>query len=234
MKMQADRASGAWFQTILESFKVLHDMEAIDRMSVSVFSAPSDDEAKLATVFAKDDCQDVPQWFQDERNTLDSLFCLLTEVAADRAWNQMFFVTSVPQAFASIASSEHDAANTRLQYIKLMFQAVFKAEAVEKQPMKKLISRMLSEVGWNRMQLARELYLVANDCDWKVENGGDLRKLVERMFSSPPTTKFDLEDVFAHLVSVCRLSSLSNPMNKQLDEHYSVIFEAKVKLGLTP
>lgn len=73
----------------------------------------------------------------------------------------------------------------------------------------------LKEVAWNDSQLAREIYLVCQENDWELTPA--LLEYATSIFGGPCQTKFELEDVFAHLTSVEKLSTLASGSNKLLD-----------------
>ena len=70
-------------------------------------------------------------------------------------------------------------------------------------------------VTWNRLQIARELYLICERGNWDFQDE-ETRELAMALFAHPPNTKFDLEDCFAHLASTARLSTMATKFNKQL------------------
>ena len=55
--------------------------------------------------------------------------------------------------------------------------------------------------------------------NWQSGNS-EIEELTKAIFNNPYCTKYQLEDLFAHLSSVSKLSSLATPMGKHLDVNH--------------
>ena len=163
-------------------------------------------------------------WLEQEQELLDEYFNLLIELASARSWSQIMFSTHWPHSFASVFHPNPRTAQQLLNHQRQIFQAILQAENVvygragdNPLPLttKKIVKTMLDGVAFNQLQLVREMYLVCERAGWDV-NHADIKALAHRCFGAPFNTKYNLEDLFAHLSSVAKLSSLATPMNKPL------------------
>ena len=104
---------------------------------------------------------------------------------------------------------------------KRVFEAILTAEPiafgrekVAKDIQKQVVARM-EDICWNQLQLAREIFVECARADFQVDDK-NIQLLARRIFGNPYNTKYDLEDAFAHLTSIAKLSSLATPMSKPL------------------
>lgn len=215
MQWQAKRVHGAWFNVVLDSLGKIHSQEVLRRINITVSHAPSHLETNL-TCFEP---VDPPEWFSDEKERLNEAFLVASEIAADRSWNQMLFATCLPSTFAGILLDDALKAQRHLQFIHTVWDAVLKAEDMvlsADATKRSFMTDLLSDVAWNQMQICREIYVMGCQCQWQLTFGNDdiLRSLAMYMHGCPCKKKFDLEDAFAHLASVSKMTSLATPMNK--------------------
>lgn len=119
---------------------------------------------------------------------------------------------------------DHVAAQTHMTQHKKMWESVLAAEKFVQNPQNRAsnkavvraVQERLDDIAWNELQLGRELYLECMRSGWDVTNES-LRRATWTLFASPANTKYDLEDLFAHLSAVSKQSSKSTPMSKTLD-----------------
>ena len=182
--------------------------------NVSIDRAPDANEEYMTHLKTESPLAD---WFAEEQSKLESLWLLLTEIAADRCWNQIFFTIALPPMFAGIYHDDPRQSTRHLKKIRSIFDAILKAEVSTDQQIRKQLQLRLSEVSYHKMQLCRELYLLGESENWETRGPDSiLLKMCHHMFGAPVTTKFTLEDLFAHLTSVGKLSTLATSMNKIL------------------
>ena len=212
MQFQADRSTGAWYRTVLETLRLAHSPAALRKFGVTVAerSAAPPPDAEL------------PAWVMEDKKTLAEFWELLLELASARAWSQVQFTICQPCSFVSALHRDTALADRSLQEHRRVWEAVLKAEravAGHLPPRKKeALTALLHNLAWNRLQLAREVFLVGTEGGWSSRDA-QIREQAAVMAKGPTTTKFDLEDLFAHLVHVGRSSNSNTPMNKQLAHH---------------
>lgn len=205
LEWQGRRASGEWFQPIIQSISTLHDEESLKW---------------FLTVGALGDQIPVDEpWLLEEKKRLETFCYLLVELASARAWSQMMFTNNVPHALVGIMHPSEQVAAQLHSHHQKIWSAVLKAEqmmvdtTVSKEARKLLKSLLMNDLCWQQLQIAREIYITCERAGW-VANHPSVITLVNRLFGAPFNTKYDLEDLFAHLVSVAKLSSQATPMGK--------------------
>lgn len=195
-----------WFDTVLKSLSTFHDADQLDQfITVQVGDRPDD----------LGDCD----WLTAEKSRLQTYLAMLIECAAARSWSQMLFVMCEPNSLASVLYHHVPTAKQMLEQSKKKWEAILKAEEFIKdrtanKATQTIVRKLLGFVGWNRLQCARECFLECEKGQWKVESQ-NIIGLARVMFGGPCQTKFDLEDLFAHLA---KLSKAHQPtaMNKIL------------------
>ena len=169
-----------------------------------------------------DDPEVSEAWFMDEVAKLQKFWRLLLELASARSWSQVQFTTCQPNAMAVVLLKNTAAAQAGLDAIKLTWDAVISAERAAasdsnvKSATRDALRAVLQDLAWNRLQPARECLLECIRGKWLVTDGG-IQKQAESLFSGPANTKWELEDLFAHLASVARATNLPTAMNKPPD-----------------
>ena len=212
MNFQTRRAIGAWFGTALRTVRLIHDPAALRRFGISI--------SALAPAAAAENPLHEAEWFLDERRKIKEFFDLLIEVAAARSWSQVQFSVCQPEALAVVLHADQHLSEIALREQRQVWRAVLRAEhllangALEEADAAALKS-LMQDLAWNNLQVARESYLVAEQCAWRPSDTR-FRAQVSALLGGPCQTKFELEDLFAHLASVARASNLPVAMNKRL------------------
>ena len=211
-RWQAHRSASEWFGSILQSVGTIHDAGILSKF----ISCDSSESLGEATV------NDDEPWLKEEQTRLRDYFTLLVELASARVWSQMVFATCPPYSVVAVLHDDHDTGQHVLNRCCNTWRAIVAAENAVKpgcqaeglsKPMKKAISDRLVDVSFQTFQITREVMALCEACQWNMEHE-EIQKLAYRMFGGPCETKFSLEDLFAHLVSVGKLASLATPMNK--------------------
>ena len=214
MNFQANRSAGAWYLYILESLGTLHSPDALQTfITVGVGGGdPAENDEEPAA------------WIQDETSRLEIFVRLLIELASARAWSQMMYTNCQPNSFVGILHPQQTLAKQLFTHQHGVWEGVLHAEKCLHDPdlspkigkdIKKELEKRLDDVCWHELQLAREIFIVCASCDWDISNH-DVLQLARRIFGVPWNTKFDLEDLFAHLASVSKMTSLATAMGKPL------------------
>ena len=191
----------------------VHDHEIISQFTSSDFS----------TVSGNDDSDPTLEpWMQDEVDRVNNFFELLIELASARAWSQMLFVSCFPFGLAAVLHEDAKVADQMLAQHRISFQAILSAEKVVTTKTEKVtrlnreeVTKRLSDISFQNFQLCREVYGLCEQCGWSSQHP-EIQQIARLLFGGPCETKYNLEDLFAHLVSVSKMSSLTTPMNKPL------------------
>ena len=213
MSWRANRCAGEWFSYILKSVGTMHDVSQLGNfITVDMTGeAPAVEELR-------------EQWLIDEKQKLKTLFTLVVECASSRAWSQMMFTNLLPNSFAAVKHEHAPTAERLLQNIHRVWESVLLAECIVSgkreatMEVKKGLKDRLNDICWNQLQLSREIYLECARANWNVHDG-KVQLLAERLYGCPYNTKYDLEDAFAHLTSVGKMTSLATGMNKSLESN---------------
>lgn len=208
MQWQAGRVYGDWFEVILASLATLHSEEVLRQfLSIDVVGDPYEH-------------MDNEPWLLDETELLNNYVCLLVELASARSWSQIMFTNNMPLAFAGASHSSPAVADQLLKHQRRIWESILKAETAVSDPsisrsIRTELKKRLEDISWNQLQVSREVFLQCAKSNWDPSDHNVLQ-LCHRLFAVPCNTKCDLEDLFAHLVSVAKLSSLATPMSKPL------------------
>lgn len=211
IQWQSERSAGAWYQYVRESLATIHDHDLL---------------AKFITVGTTGDQTTLENepWLNDEQERISSYFTLLIELAAARSWSQTMFTNHWPHSFAVVCHPDRELAKQRLHQQQDSFKAILHAEEVLydskshvklTKSSKATLRTILDGVAFNQLQLCRELFVECEKDLWDPEHPA-IQIFAKTLFGAPFQTKYTLEDVFAHLTSIGKLSSLATPMNKQL------------------
>ena len=212
LRWQAHRSTGEWFVSILESLGGRHNDEILSKFI-------SCDTSSVAEGLPVNE-----PWFTEEKERLNVFFNLLVELASARAWSQMPFVNVPPYNFAAVLHEDSTIAQQHMEHCRVSWHAILAAESasspgrrvdVLNRDVKKAVTDRLRDISFQSFQVTREVMALCEECGWKA-NHPSLQKLAQRMFGGPCETKFSLEDLFAHLTSVAKLSNLTTPFNKCL------------------
>lgn len=162
--------------------------------------------------------------FTEEKERLNGFFNLLVELASARAWSQMPFVNTPPYNLAAVLHEDSTIAQQHMEHCRVTWHSILAAESasssqrrveVLSRDVKKAVKDRLDDISFQSFQVTREIMTLCEQCEWKA-NHPKLQVLARRVFGGPCETKFSLEDLFAHLTSVAKLSSLTTPFNKCL------------------
>ena len=157
-------------------------------------------------------------WLLEEAERLNNYTFLLVELASARAWSQIGFTNIMPFPFAAAHHDSPQVAEQLLRNVKEIWEAILQAERYVNDPeipkgLREEVKKRLSDICWNRMQLSREAFVTFAKGNWD-PNEKNIKEFTMRMFGGPANTKYDLEDLFAHLVSVSKMSSQATAMGK--------------------
>ena len=162
-------------------------------------------------------------WFLEEKTRLKDYFTLLIELASARVWSQMVFATCPPYSFAGVLHENNGIGQHVLNRCCNTWRAIVAAEKAIRagrqgeglsKAIQKQVSERLRDASFQTFQITREVMAVCEACQWNLENE-EIKTIGYRLFGGPCETKYGLEDLFAHLVSVGKLTSLATPMNKR-------------------
>ena len=209
IQFQADRAAGAWFQTVVETLNLIHSSSALQAFNITTCQSAE-------PIQDSDDERDEP-WFKDECVKVEGFWKLLTELASARAWSQVQFQVCQPNALAVVLHGDTVLGQQGLRQQEAVWAAVIAAERAvatgssSPPTVQESLKHVLQDLGWNR----RECLLVCTGAGW-VAGDPEVQTQARCIFSGPAQTKWELEDLFAHLASVARSSNLPTAMNKHL------------------
>ena len=217
MRFLSGRVAGDWFDYILKSLGTLHQPEALEKF-ISV-----DVRGDLSDPGENDMDQEPPPWIQEETERLQTYVRLLVELASARSWSQFMFVNCCPNNLVGLLHEDPRVAQQLSNYQKSIWEGVLLAERyvhdkslnIPKDLAKELNLR-LEDVTWHELQLSREVFIICSAAGWDCTDP-KVVELAKRIFSVPWNTKFDLEDLFAHLSSLSSMSSLATAMGKNFD-----------------
>ena len=196
-----------------DTLSLIHDEAALQRFNVTM-------SASAGTV-GEDDSFATEAWFQEECDLVDTFWKLLVELASARCWSQVQFTTLQPSALAAVLCADKTAAQRALNQQRAIWGAVIEAEQAASADSnlppgdRAALVKLLQDLGWNRLQVAREAMIECTAAGWQASHP-QIQAMAKAFFSGPAQTKTQLEDLFAHLASVSRASNLPVAMNKRL------------------
>ena len=212
MAWQAKRSSGSWHETVTRAVASVNDPDVLQRFLSIDIGMEAD------TVMSPE----TDPWLTDEKKRLSDYFSLLIELGAARSWSQIQFQSCQPNSLAACLHPDRAIAHQMLQWTKRTWTAILDAEkliAAKKLPIdthNRVKNMLEKDVCWQSLQVARESYLILEQESWNVDSPG-LMDYLKGLFGAPANTKVTLEDLFAHLTSLGKLTSLATAMNKSLD-----------------
>ena len=216
LRWAAARACGAWFQPVRASLCLIHNMDNLEKLGLSMPDSLPRGVDQLVD-------NELP-WLADQRSTLKKFHEYTMQLSSFRAWSQVQFSTLVPQLLAGVHHVDRAQRISALGKLRTTWDAVLAAEAVvyrhaghEDTPvtLHKMLSKLLDDVAWHRLQLSREIYSVAAAGNWSVDDQ-QLRLLSFLLWARPVQTKFVLEDIFAHLGDVAARHNKNQTMQRCL------------------
>lgn len=172
--------------------------------------------------------QEIPAWIQEETERLQTYVRLLVELASARSWSQIMFVNCCPNNFVGVLHEDPRVAEQLSNHQKSIWEGVLLAEQhVHDKALKtpkdvaQELKLRLEDVCWHELQLGREIYITCAAANWRKDHPSVV-ELAQRIFSVPWNTKFDLEDLFAHLASLSKMTSLATAMSKCFDSNHQI------------
>ena len=163
----------------------------------------------------------------NELEVLEKYAKLCIEIASARCWSQSQYTMCLPNVFAIVHHVDPDQRTIGLQFIKKLWDAVLKAEDALQDTridaaVRETLQQVMRDLGWNRGQVAREIYLICREGGWNAADS-EIRQLGFLLFSPPANTKFFLEDCFAHLADVINRIARNMKLSKHPIENFSSI-----------
>ena len=136
--------------------------------------------------------------------------------------------TCVPNMFAIVHHESFEHRERGMNVLKRIWEAVLNAEKVLSHPdtradVRASLKQVLDHMAWHKGQVARELFLVCQQGEWKA---GDqqIRQLGFYLFGTPANTKHFLEDTFAHLADIVKRMVRNCKISKNLICSYKLSF----------
>ena len=165
MQWQAERATGAWFGTVVRALAQIHQTECLSMINVTTASRSS-------ATMALDHPVASEQWFCDEMSRVQDFWNALIDISAARCWSQMQFSICSPNNLVAALHSDEPTARSALSLQKKVWEAVLQAEqAVKRHDLPKCIrseiNARLQDVAWHNLQCAREAFLVCQSGNWE-------------------------------------------------------------------
>ena len=138
------------------------------------------------------------------KQILEKYSKLCIEISSARSWSQCQYTICVPNMFAIVQHESFEHRERGMNVLKRIWEAALNAEKVLSHPdtradVRASLKQVLDHMAWHKGQVARELFLVCQQGEWKA---GDqqIRQLGFYLFGTPANTKHFLEDTFAHLL----------------------------------
>ena len=214
LRWQAARSACSWYATLCKTMSLLRDRPCLTRLGLTFphtlgMGQQTDDVA--------------PPWLVEECGLVDKLFRFITNLCSFRAWSQVSFCMLLPQAFAVVHHENVEARQGLLQRVRNITEAVLRAEGVVfkmegaaavDELVRADLEKVLHDVGFHALQMAREGMGVASEAGWRADDA-ELRLWSFLVFARPCSTKFMLEDVFNHVSDVARRQSKNHTLQRR-------------------
>lgn len=155
-----------------------------------------------------------PVWALGEETVLDEAYCFGVTLAENVLWSNIHHWLEFPSVVATVLHHDQEVVDMSFIHMTKLARAVNAAENVNSAKMKEL----LSDLGWNREQLARES--MALILQLEIE---ELKKLARRLFRGTPSTKDCLENTFAFLHRKAQVRSTNNKMSDMVKYLYTIL-----------
>ena len=216
----------AWYKPMVETVLSIHDVEVCRLLAVSTSSAGiTREEAE----------QDA--WFQQQARILQVYENFVINLAAERVWAQIPFHSTLPQLLASVFHPDPACAAQGMRSIReicsgvlLAEQKVLSGDEAVDPFVKTALSRILADLAWHKTQIGRETMAVCKAGDWS-PNDVETRRQGFSLWGAPVTTKFHLEDAFAHASTVVKRHGKDSKLGKLLGCSGAVQLESKVRIA---
>ena len=191
LMMAAERSAGSWTKAMAGTLALLNDESLRKELGILPpsprFPLPLDDPTAREDVAI---CQ--------------NLFDLVTNLAANRAWSQMFYSMVFPWCLAaayvqgetrkqSISRNLSDLANALLSLEEFCMQPTASDSA----------KALLYDIGTHNWAVTREVLVEGERCGWSLDDA-ELKALCVALFAAPHTTKEILESAFGWLRDTLR------------------------------
>ena len=153
---------------------------------------------------------------------------LCIEISSARCWSQCQYMVCLPNVFCLVHHEEMEQRRRGLKLINKIWTAVLHAERFLQDPaspadVKLALASIMTQMAWNKNQVAREIYLVCNAARWDPHDN-EVRQMAFQLFGNPGNTKHFLEDAFSHLADVAKRFARHSKMSKILDESQTLFF----------
>jgi hypothetical protein len=196
------RAVGEWLHTIHEITRVLESELFHDHL----------DMTRCMRMVAPPEVW--PQWALQEQERLNEAYVFAMALAENWLWANIHFWLEFPSVIACVLHSDEEIATMAFAHMENLAKAVNTVERHERPLMKEL----LSDLGWNREQLARESMAMVLQ-----GHKEELRRLANRLFTGTPSTKDCLENTFAFLKRKSQVHSTNNRMSDMSKYLYTFV-----------
>ena len=149
------------------------------------------------------------EWVQEQLGLLKQYALFVLELACERTWAQAPFIMMLPHLMASVLHEDDQKAQEGLHRVRDIWAAVRLAESIAlgqeaaAADVKRGVQQLLTDVGWHKTQLAREVEGLGAQGRWQ-STDEQTRHFAWSIWGSPATTKFHLEDMFSHTSSVTK------------------------------
>jgi hypothetical protein len=174
----AEHCSG-WVRTLHDVSSLLENHKVLASLTLSWYNphrAPG----------AADRCL-----WESDIHYAEVLVGLATAVMAQRAWSMAAECCILPNAFAALLHPKLPEAVAAAKSLKGLWGAIVAHETSDEA----IVQELFRDIGCHRMQLAREIAGMAEDCGWDPRDK-NLRLVLWRAFATVNQTKNCLEDVF--------------------------------------
>ena len=199
---------------MLDTLALIHDPNTLEACGISV--------PRGREILAAAEVLASQEWFQEELVCLNDFWSYLVELASARAWSQIQHAALWPQMLACVSHPNRDRTSEALQSMRRTWDAVLRAEDITihaagdlSQADRRALANVMADLAWNKLSFARECAVVCRQASWDPAHE-DIQELCKSMWSKPLNTKYDLEDCFAHLAAVHKLSTKASQFNKWL------------------
>ena len=162
------------------------------------------------------------------KQILEKYSKLCIEISSARSWSQCQYTICVPNMFAIVHHESFEHRERGMNVLKRIWEAVLNAEKVLSHPdtradVRASLKQVLDHMAWHKGQVARELFLVCQQGEWKA---GDqqIRQLGFYLCGTPANTKHFLEDTFAHLADIVKRMVRNCKISKNLICSYKLSF----------
>ncbi|CAL1172051.1 unnamed protein product [Cladocopium goreaui] len=211
LRWRAARAKGqTWWPTVVKTMCSINDPETMKMLHIPLTAREND--------FGLD----------VHKQILEKYSKLCIEISSARSWSQCQYTICVPNMFAIVHHESFEHRERGMNVLKRIWEAVLNAEKVLSHPdtradVRASLKQVLDHMAWHKGQVARELFLVCQQGEWKA---GDqqIRQLGFYLFGTPANTKHFLEDTFAHLADIVKRMVRNCKISKNLICSYKLSF----------